>query len=220
MDTKSIKEKAKSLLEGRVLSIFVFLLVTGAIASLIGGLFNAVKIPGFVTTSTVEIAGQTYVVESKSLSNLVTLLVSGPFAFATAHGMLKLARNKKATADIIGEIKNAFSGDNLTRSIVAAIRVDVFIFLWSLLFVIPGIYKAIQYSQTMRLLADNDKMTPAEAQKKSMEIMQGHTWDYIKLILSYFGWFLAIVFTFGLASIYVTPYMELAKVTFYENLKK
>ncbi|MDO5481259.1 MAG: hypothetical protein Q4F60_02860, partial [Candidatus Saccharibacteria bacterium] len=133
----------------------------GAVAGFIGGLFGAVRIPGLTVTNNIPLNDQTITYETNYLTNIITFLISGPFLFATAHGMLKAARSKKASPNIIDETKAAFSGDNLMRSLVATIRIDVFVFLWSLLFIIPGIYKSIQYSQTMRLLADNDKMTPA-----------------------------------------------------------
>ena len=222
MDTKSIKEKAKSLLEGRVLSIFVFIFIITSAASAISSLINAIQIPGL--TFNFEVTDTTTSQIQQSSINLLaviaSLLITGPFAFAESNGMLKVARNKKASPDIIGEAKNAFSSDNMMRAIVANLRVDIFVALWTCVFFIPGIYKAIQYSQTMRILADNDKMSAAEAQKKSMEIMKGHTWDYIKLMLSFFGWYLLTAFTLGIASIYVSPYTELTKVEFYEKIKK
>lgn len=66
----------------------------------------------------------------------------------------------------------------------------LFIFLWSLLFVIPGIIATYSYSMTAYILCENPEMTAREAIKKSKELMKGNRWRLFCLELSFMGWIL------------------------------
>ena len=92
--------------------------------------------------------------------------------------------------------------------------------LWSLLFVIPGIIKGYSYSMAFYILAENPDMTAKEAITESREIMNGHKWELFVLGLSFILWAFAIVFTLGIAAIYVEPYMQLTIANFYHNIKR
>lgn len=92
------------------------------------------------------------------------------------------------------------------------------VFLWTLLFIIPGIIKAIAYSQTEYIKAENPDMDIMDTLKESERLMNGHKMEYFVLCLSFIGWFLLIGLTFGLAGIYVLPYFSTTKALFYRNL--
>ncbi len=96
----------------------------------------------------------------------------------------------------------------------------IFIFLWTLLLVVPGIIKAISYSLVYFILIDNPEYSATEAITKSREMMYGHKWELCSLFFSFIGWWLLCVFTFGIAAIWVTPYFMTAFAKFYENLKE
>ena len=96
----------------------------------------------------------------------------------------------------------------------------VFTFLWSLLLVIPGIIKAYAYSMSFYILADNPELTASEALAKSQSLMRGHKMELFILELSFIGWFFLIGLTFGLAAIYVAPYMEATMANFYNSIKE
>lgn len=78
---------------------------------------------------------------------------------------------------------------SLVNSIVASILVGIFTFLWSLLFIIPGIIKAYAYSMTPFIIADEPDIDFMAAIKKSQELMRGHKFRLFKLQLSFIGWF-------------------------------
>ena len=69
-------------------------------------------------------------------------------------------------------------------------------------------------------MAENPKMTAGEAQAKSMKIMEGHKWDYFILQLSFIPWHLLSIVTFGIAEIYVTPYVSTTNAAFYKKINK
>ena len=62
------------------------------------------------------------------------------------------------------------------------------IFLWSLLFVIPGIICAIKHAQNFYAMLDNPEFGPMECIHRSHELMEGNKWKYVKLMLSFIGW--------------------------------
>ena len=149
--------------------------------------------------------------------NCAIILTTGALTFSGVAGMLKVDKNKKAPR-LSEDFFTGFKSANYARAIIAYFRVAIFTFLWSLLFIIPGIMKTYSYAMTIYILADNPKLSAKEAQKKSIVLMQGHRFEYFKLQLSFFWWYLLIGLTFGLASFYVAPYFETSKMLFYKKL--
>ena len=97
---------------------------------------------------------------------------------------------------------------------------DFYHFLWSLLFIIPGIVKAYEYKMIPYLLAENPEMTKQEAFAESKRMMDGQKWRAFVLDLSFIGWDFLSIFTFGLLPIFfVTPYKRSAQAALYDALK-
>jgi len=97
--------------------------------------------------------------------------------------------------------------------------VGLFVSLWSLLFVIPGIVKALSYSQAMYILAENPDIGAREAINRSKAMMEGHKMELFVLGLSFIGWHLLGAVTIGIAYIYVLPYMNATMANFYNRVK-
>lgn len=97
--------------------------------------------------------------------------------------------------------------------------VDLSCFLWSLLFIIPGIIKRYEYRMVVYLLAQNPEMDAREAKEKSSQMMSGQKWAAFVLDLSFIGWHILSVFTCGILSIfYVNPYMYQTEAALFEAL--
>ena len=96
----------------------------------------------------------------------------------------------------------------------------IFTFLWSLLFVIPGIVKALSYSQVYYIMCDHPEYTGREAIDASREMMRGHKGELFVLQLSFIGWFLLSALTFGLLMFYVMPYYQSTLTEYYRYLKE
>lgn len=94
----------------------------------------------------------------------------------------------------------------------------LFVFLWSLLLIVPGIIKAIAYSQVEYIKAENPDMDIMETLRESERLMNGHKMEYFVLCLSFIGWFLLVGITCGLAGIYVMPYFSMTRALYYRNL--
>lgn len=144
---------------------------------------------------------------------VVLLLIEGPLALGSAIANLKLVRKEGV------QISNVFDGfKNFMSAFVLALLNGIFVFLWSLLFIIPGIIKSYSYSMGMYILADNPAMEADAARKKSMEMMRGNKWRLFCLDCSFIGWWLLCILTFGALSLLVVPYHDAARAEFYRNL--
>ena len=95
---------------------------------------------------------------------------------------------------------------------------NLYIILWTLLFIIPGLIKTYSYAMTPFILADHPEMTANEAITASRKLMDGHKGELFVLGLSFFGWGLLCVITLGIASLWVTPYINAAYAAFYRRL--
>ena len=98
--------------------------------------------------------------------------------------------------------------------------VYLYVALWSLLLIIPGIIKGYSYSMTAFILKDDPTIKYNEAIEKSMAMMDGNKMKLFLLHLSFIGWILLSCITLGIGFFFLHPYMKSAEAAFYEDLKK
>ena len=97
---------------------------------------------------------------------------------------------------------------------------DLKIFLWTMLFIVPGIIKSFEYWAIDYILAVRPDIDSKEAHRLSKILMDGNKWECFVLGFSFLGWNLLSLFTFGLLSIfYVNPYMQATYVEFFADLR-
>ena len=96
---------------------------------------------------------------------------------------------------------------------------NVFIFLWMLLLIIPGIVKIFSYSMTPFILEEHPELSANEAIDHSRAMMKGHKFDLFWLYLSFLGWFILCILSLGIGFLWLTPYMETSVAAFYEDVK-
>jgi uncharacterized membrane protein len=95
----------------------------------------------------------------------------------------------------------------------------IFTFLWSLLFIIPGIVKMFSYAMTPYILEEHPELSANEAIDHSRAMMKGHKFDLFWLYLSFIGWGILSLFTFGIGGLWLGPYVQGAHAAFYEDVK-
>lgn len=95
----------------------------------------------------------------------------------------------------------------------------VYIFLWTLLLIIPGIVKCYSYSMTEFILRDDPEISCNAAIEKSMRMMRGNKMKLFLLDLSFIGWAILCIFTLGIGFLFLSPYMETAHAHFYDDIK-
>ena len=146
---------------------------------------------------------------------IASYVVTPPLSLGLVMIYLGLTEGQKA------EVATMFKGfQQFGKSILLFVLIAVFTFLWSLLFIIPGIIKGLSYSMAYYVMADNPEMTAREALNESKEIMKGHKGELFVLQLSFILWMLLSVVTFGIALIYVMPYMSCTTANFYQKIKR
>ncbi len=155
------------------------------------------------------------ILSASSSAGLAVLILSGPLELGLILFFLKLVRNEPI------EFNTGFQGfNNFGNALVVYLFKVLFIFLWSLLFLIPGIIKSFSYSQAIYILADNPKIEAAQAITKSRKMMNGAKGKLFGLYLSFIGWVLLCLLTCGIGFLWLTPYIQTASANFYEDLKK
>ncbi len=122
-------------------------------------------------------------------------------------------------APLLSRFAYAFKSGYYGNILVAGLLRGIFTFLWSLLFVIPGIVKAYAYSMVPYILADNPGMRASEAIRLSQEMMRGHKMEKFILDISFFGWYLLGSLAFGIGVFFVQPYVDATEAQFYLQLR-
>lgn len=114
-----------------------------------------------------------------------------------------------------------FSGfrNGYGNSVAAMFVTDLYIALWSLLLLIPGIYKSYQYYLVPYILSDNPHMTGTRAREISRMMTDGEKLNIFVLQLSFFGWYLLGVLCLGLGGFFVNPYYEATRAELYIFLR-
>lgn len=137
-----------------------------------------------------------------------------PLAFGAMFIFLDLLR--EGTQPSVSALFTPFQ--QYGRYLGAGLLVYIYIILWTLLLIIPGIIKGYSYSMTFFILKDNPEMSVGDAISKSQRMMAGHKMEFFLLQLSFFGWLiLASVTVVGL--FWLMPYMYTAEAAFYVKLK-
>lgn len=150
------------------------------------------------------------------LSSLLHLLVLNPVEVGSNKFFADNARGNAPLNDVLG----GFTG-NYMRNVLALLLRNIFIALWTLLLIIPGIVKAYSYRMVPYILADNTEIGPKEAIDLSRQMMKGNKWKSFMLDLSFIGWYILCVLTLGIVAIFhVGPYVSATEAELYLALRE
>lgn len=145
---------------------------------------------------------------------ILGLILAGPLSFGLYAYFLRTLRGQRPELSVI------FSGfQQFVPTLVLYLLTMIFVFLWSLLLVIPGIIAALRYSMAYYILHDFPGMSGFEALSHSKEMMRGHKGRLFLLYLSFIGWALLCIPTFGIGYLWLAPYMQTSMAAFYDQLK-
>ena len=144
---------------------------------------------------------------------IIGLIIGGPLSLGYTTLILLISRNQKPDFAIL------FSGfKRFGTSFAAYLLRIIFIILWALLLIIPGIIAYLRYSQTFYILSEDENIGPLEAISKSKEMMVGNNWKLFCLYFRFIGWFILCIVTLGFAGLYVGPYFSQSRTNFYNDL--
>ncbi len=145
---------------------------------------------------------------------LISLILTGPLTLGLVGYILAVSRGQEFHTDQVFNGFNRFSD-----AFFAYILVTIFVLLWALLLIVPGIIASISYSMTFFILADNPNIGAREAIKRSKSMMNGYKWKYVTLNLRFLGWAILCVLTLGIGFFWLVPYIQIAIAKFYDDIK-
>ncbi len=149
------------------------------------------------------------------VSSLINLLIGGAFALGIAIFSLTFARQEEEP-----KLEQVFYGfKQFFRAFLTYLLMNIFIFLWTLLLIIPGIIAMLAYSLTFFIIAEDDNIGAFEAIRKSREMMNGYKWKLFCLFLRFFLLSILCIFTLGIGYLWLIPYIQVSCAQFYLDVK-
>lgn len=153
---------------------------------------------------------KTFLVIFSSLAVMISilwiLLVSGPLEMGLSKYFLENSTNQRENT--LASLFYAFKGKFYSNVVIVFFMRNLFIFLWSLLLIIPGIIKGYAYSFVPWIMAENPELTYKEALTLSMNMTNGEKWNLFVLDLSFLGWRMLALITLGFATPLVDAYRQ------------
>ena len=146
----------------------------------------------------------------------VGLLLVGFFELALAAFFLRPVRTGEDAN--LGDLAKSFTAPNAVSTLLTGIMKNVFITLWALLFIIPGLVKCYSYALTGYIRHDRPELNFSQTITESRRLMNGHKLDLFLLDLSFIGWYLLGSLCCGIGTIFVIPYHLLSRALFYEAI--
>ena len=120
----------------------------------------------------------------------------------------------------MGHIGLYFKGGRYSGVVVTMLLRSVYLILWTLLFIIPGIIKSYAYRMVPYILADNPSIGAKRAIELSNRMTDGEKWNMFVLDLSFIGWYLLGVLALGIGVLFVMPYEDATKAELYLHLRE
>ena len=96
----------------------------------------------------------------------------------------------------------------------------LYVFLWSLLLIVPGIIKSFAYAMVPYILEESPSLSAEQTLDLSSAMMKGHKMDLFLMYLSFIGWAILCLFTLGIGYLFLTPYVRATTAAFYEDVKE
>lgn len=147
---------------------------------------------------------------------IALFVLTGPITFGLNRICVGLVRGKKEI-----KLEELFVGfkECFTESFLLSLMMEIFTFLWSLLFFIPGIVKSYSYAMAPYILQDDPSKDWQEALNESKRMMEGHRWQLFCLDLSLLGWHILGFLCCCVGTFFVYPYALMVRANFYMALK-
>lgn len=163
---------------------------------------------------------QAAIIGVASLALLAAMLVLKIFLFnpLKVGGNRFFRLNTENPGTSLSALKEGFS--DYGHVFITLFLTDLFITLWTFLFIIPGFVKSYSYRMVPYILKDNPELSATEVITLSRNMMRGNKWKAFVLDLSFLGWVLLTIITIGIVGIFWTnPYIYSTNAALYLRLK-
>ncbi|MBO5736960.1 MAG: DUF975 family protein [Clostridia bacterium] len=154
---------------------------------------------------------------STGIGVVAAFILTGALQYGVARVTTNCARNR---AWGVGQVFSGFQ-ECFVKALVLNIVHSIFIFLWTLLLIIPGIVKSYSYALVYYLQQEPENMhrEPTDLITESRQWMYGHKWQLFCLDLSFIGWYILGALCLGIGTLFVVPYHQMARANFYLDLR-
>jgi uncharacterized membrane protein len=150
----------------------------------------------------------------KGIGLIFSLIIGGPLMYGIQLFMLTLSRNEDANLEMLFEGFKLFE-----KTLKLYLWMVLKVLLWMLLLIVPGIIKAIAYSQAFYLFIEDNSLDAKEALQKSEQMMEGYKMKYFLLGLRFFLLALLCILTLGIGFLWLMPYAQVTLAKFYDDVK-
>ncbi|XJZ25666.1 DUF975 family protein [Bacillota bacterium Lsc_1132] len=212
MKVREIKREAKQALKGKWGLAILFSILTLAINSIVPLVMEILFSGGFGAWSNTDNPP----VPAQVVSWIFTIALS-PVIYGYYSVFLDIERSKPVN---VKNLFYAFDASIYFKVLGIYFLTTLYTILWSFLLIIPGIIKAISYSQVYFIVKDDPEIGVNAAITKSRKMMNGYKGKYFLLLLSFIGWAILGTLTAGIAFLWIVPYYTASLAAFYENLAK
>ena len=238
-DRKEIKMQAKEYIRRKVLPLFLITLVVYALMSCNTFIstvkdFDKLKNPQSLIDEIEQDArdGDFSTLPSAkdiALGGLSTLtsafaLIFGPLNVTLCAMYVMLVRRSPEEAFDVGKemgavFKNTFNA-SYGKKLVAVLVKNVILVLLTMCFIVPGVVFFMSAYFTYQLLSDYPNLRVSDAIALSKKIVKGNRTELFVMNLSFFGWALLTLISFGIVGIYALPYKCTVDALYYENFRQ
>lgn len=161
--------------------------------------------------TSVEAAGSAFGTLISLALSIAVILLAGALSLGHCKYYIDLVAENRQ--DEVSVIFSRF--DIFPKAMGLNLFMGLFIWLWSLLLIVPGIIASYRYRLAPYLMAENPNLGIREAVNMSKELMAGHKWRLFCLELSFIGWGILSALTCGIGDLWLQPYISAATAAFY-----
>ena len=218
MDRVKIKESAKQKIKGNIWNLLWPLLIIGVLEGVLNNIFGGSSNQALVNLDLSNLDVNAISDSIKTTSSPISFIINIIFSvinIAYLKYVLDFVRTGKFDANSIIECLKTKWLNLLIVSLLTGIATTI----GFMLLIVPGVIVAIGLGMAGLIVIDSD-LSAIDALKKSWEMMKGYKWNYFVFILSFIGWIILAPFTLFILFIWLIPYMTVAEVIYYDELKK
>lgn len=206
MDRKKIKAEAKEFAFNHKADIWKGVFLAGIIVSVANYIVNTI------------FGSQSFF---GTVIGLAVTIAASPLSVGLISYLMKLVNGEKVV--LTDELFSRYKNSEVMLSIMYVnLIVNALTALFAILLVVPGIIYALGAAMTNFILATqtNKEIQEKKAHNISKEMMDGYKGDFFVFNLSFIGWYLLVCVTLGIAAIWVVPFVNVANIKYFEELKK
>ncbi|SEL24290.1 Uncharacterized membrane protein [Carnobacterium iners] len=220
---RELKAEAKELLSGRWKDAILLNMIPVLLTIIVMAISLSV-LAVLIKELMIEPASYAPPADNSGSGSTITGIVSAFLTIGISYTFLDWLRNPEMQIRPFKQAFQVFTKKYFLGTLLVYIFTAIFTILWTLLLVVPGIIKTFSYSQAYFIFKDrksfseDEKVSALGCITESRKMMDGHKWEYFVLQLSFIGWGILSVLSFGIGFIWLNPYMNATLAAFYKNL--